>query len=61
MRTNKDEIRTGLHKLVDAINNEARLRQYYTIMNKGYISELKELTERVQYEDKDTLSDHVTA
>lgn len=58
---NKDEIRAELHKLVDVINSEARLRQYYTVINRGHISELKESTERVQYEDKDTLSDHVTA
>lgn len=56
----KQELRAELHKLVDAIESETRLQQYYTIMNKGYISELKESTERVQYEDKDTLSDHVT-
>lgn len=57
----KQELRAELHKLVDVINSEARLRQYYTVMNKGHISELKESTERVQYEDKDTLFDHVTA
>lgn len=53
----KQEIRTELHKLVDTIENESLLRTYFLLIQYGYKEEVKEKL----CEDKNTLSDHVTA